>query len=98
MATKKASAKTGLSYHGKNLTRKDNLIFLGNPEDKFFVQMTALESENIGEISVSTKVSVALMEKTEENVTKKVKSVEREGLFAAVDIASIWLEDALSEE
>ena len=98
MAVKKASEKNALTYKGKILSRKDNKIYLGNPGEKFYVEMVVLATEKINELDISTKITIKLMENAGEASPKEIKKAEREGLFAAVDIASIWLEDALSEE
>lgn len=98
MAMKKASEKVPLTYKGKQITRADRKIYIGNPGDRFFAELTVLESEQINEIEISTSISVKLMEKVEENVTKEIKKEVKDGLFTAAELGIKWLFEAQPEQ
>lgn len=92
---KEAEAKK-LMYKGKLLSRKDNIIYYGNPEDDYLIMMNITESENVNGIDITSRVTVSLQTNTggKERIIKKV---EREGMYKALDIAEFWLADALGE-
>ena len=100
MAAKKVKSERGnlLTYKGKILLRKGNKIYFGNPEDKFIILMVVEKNEKINGIDISTKVSITLMKNYESGRMEPVKKAEREGLATAMEIASLWLFDALEEE
>lgn len=90
--------KTGLEYKGRPLRRKDNIIYYGSMADKYIIMMQILETKKIKDLDVATKVSVQL-QLTDPDIKsrdKVVKRSEKESLYSAVDIASVWLERALS--
>ncbi|MBQ5514125.1 MAG: hypothetical protein IIT84_00380, partial [Oscillospiraceae bacterium] len=57
MATKKAQA---LSYKGRPLRRKDNIIYYGSMSDKYVIMLQITGTEKVDDLSVPTKVSVQL--------------------------------------
>ncbi len=88
-----------LVYKGHPLRRKDNLIYYGSMADKYIIMMQILESKKVKDMDVATKVSVQL-QLTAPNVKSRdrvVKRSERDSLYAAMDIASIWLNRSLAE-
>ena len=87
-----------LTYKGHPLMRKDNIIYYGSMADKYIVMMQILSSSPLEDIKLSGKVLVQL-QFTDPDISAKdriVKSAERVGLYAAVDLASVWLERALA--
>jgi len=87
-----------LTYKGRPLMRKDNLIYYGSMADKYIIMMQILSSSPLEDLKLSGKVLVQL-QFTDPDISAKdriVKSAERVGLFAAVDLASVWLERALA--
>ena len=59
--------------------------------------MQILETKEVQDLSVATNVSVQL-QYTDPDLSAKariVKTSEKKGLYAAMDIATIWLERAL---
>lgn len=86
-----------LSYKGKMIARKDNIIYYGNPEDKYLIMMNITESSPVGGYDITSKVTVSLQTNTG-GKEKIIKKVEREGMFKALDIAEYWLAEALEEE
>ncbi len=92
-----AEEKKYLTYKGKMLVRKDNIIYYGNPEDSYVVMMNITATEKLGEYDITSKVTISLQTNTG-GKERIVKQVEREGMFKALDIAEFWLSDALEEE
>ena len=52
-------AKT-LEYKGHPFQRKDNIIYYGSFADKYIIMLQILETSNVSDLSVATKVSVQL--------------------------------------
>lgn len=87
-----------LAYKGRPLRRKDNFIYYGSMADPYIVLLQVLSSEPLQDITLATRVSVQL-QLTDSNVKSRdivVKRSEKDSLYAALDIASVWLERALS--
>lgn len=99
MATAKKKKDELLSYKGRPVSRKDNMIYYGSMADKFIIMLQILESKKENDVEVATKVSVQLQQ-TDPSVKAKdriAKKTETNGLYEAFDIGSIWLERALSK-
>lgn len=87
-----------LTYKGRPLMRKDNIIYYGSMADKYIIMMQVLSSSPLEDVKLSGKVLVQL-QFTDPDISAKdriVKSAERVGLWTAVDLASVWLERALA--
>ena len=95
--TKSAKAE-GLMYKGHPLRRVDNLIYYGTMAEKYIIMMQVLESKKEQDLNVATKVSVQL-QLTDPNLKSRdrvVKKSEKDSLYAAMDVAAIWLDRALA--
>ena len=89
----------GLVYKNHPLRRIDNLIYYGSMADKYIIMMQVLASKPVQDISVATKVSVQL-QLTDPDVRSRdrvVKKTEKDGFYAAMDVAAVWLDRALSQ-
>jgi len=89
-----------LSFKGKPLVRKDDIIYYGNMEDKYIVMLQILSTKKVGDLDVAEKVQVSLT-LTDPDIRAKdkvVKKSTKEGLYSAMDIGSVWLERALKAE
>jgi arginyl-tRNA synthetase len=87
-----------LEYKGHPLRRKDNLIYFGSMSDKYIIMLQILETKKVKDLDVATKVSVQL-QLTDPDLKSRdrvVKKSEKDSLYAAMDIASVWLDRALS--
>ena len=100
MAEKKTETaeKLPLTYKGKLLARKDNIIYYGNPEDKYLIMMNITGSEAKNGFDSTTRVTVSLQTNSGGIKEKIIKKVEREGIYKALDIAEYWLSDALEND
>ena len=92
-------AKTAaLNYKGHPLRRKDNLIYFGSMADKYIIMLQILDTKKIKDLDVATKVSVQL-QLTDPDLKSRdrvVKKSEKDSLYAAMDVASVWLDRALT--
>ena len=89
-----------LMYKGRPLMRKDNLIYYGSMADSHIVMLQILETKKEQDLAVASKVSVQL-QLTDANLKSRdrvVKKSEKDSLYSAMDVASIWLERALKEK
>ena len=87
----------GLTYKGRPLMRKDNMIYYGSMADSHIVMLQVLESKKVNGLDVATRVSVQLLLndpnlKSRERIVKKS---EKDGLYTALDVGCVWLERAL---
>lgn len=87
-----------LTYKGRPLRRKDNLIYYGSMSEPYIVLLQILETKPLKDMNVATRVSVQL-QLTDSNAKSRdlvVKRSEKDSLYTALDIASVWLERNLS--
>ena len=94
------SEKTAvLEYKGHPLRRKDNMIYFGSMTDKYIILLQVLDTKKVKDLDVATKVSVQLQLTDPEVKSREriVKKSEKESLYAAMDVASVWLERALAQ-
>lgn len=96
-ATGNNSVKT-LTYKGRPLMRKDAVIYYGSMADKYVIMLQILSAEQKEGYQQSTKIAIQL-QYTDPDINSSdrvVKSAEREDMFDAMELGSIWLERALS--
>lgn len=84
-----------LSYKGKPLARCGDVIYYGNTEEKYIVEIKINSKKDVGGIQVADKVTVQLLLSDRDAKDRVQKKSEKTGLYAAMDIGSIWLERAL---
>ena len=94
------AASKELEYKGHPLRRKDNIIYFGSMADKYIIMMQILETKRVEDMDVATKVSVQLQLTDPELKSRDrvVKKSEKDSLYAAMDVASVWLERALASK
>ena len=88
-----------LEYKGHPLQRKDNMIYYGSFADKYIIMMQIMDTKKVNDLDVASKVSIQL-QLTDASVKSRdriVKKAEKDSLYAAIDVASVWLERALSQ-
>lgn len=91
---------TPLTYKGHPLRRKGNLIYFGTMAEKYIIMLQILSSKKVNGLDVADKVSVQLQLtdpdlKSRDRVEKKT---EKDSLYAAMDVATVWLDRALSNK
>ena len=93
-----ASEKIPLSYKGHPLRRKDNLIYYGTMAEKYIIMLQILDTKKVDNLDVATKVAVQL-QLTDPDLKSRdrvVKKTEKDSLYTAMDVATVWLDRALS--
>ena len=87
-----------LEYKGYPLRRKENIIYFGSMADKYIIMMQVLDTKKIEDLNVATKVSVQLQltDPALKSRDRVVKKSEKDSLYSAMDVASVWLERALA--
>lgn len=89
-----------LSYKGHPLRRKENLIYYGSMADKYIIMLQVMETKKVDDLDVATKVAVQL-QLTDPDLKSRdrvVKKTEKDSLYAAMDVASVWLERMLNSK
>ena len=87
-----------LTFKGRPLMRKDNLIYYGSMADSHIILLQIVDYKQVGDTDVANKVSIQL-QLTDPNVKGRaqiVKKTEKVGLYTALDVAAVWLERALA--
>lgn len=95
-----AEEKIPLVYKGHPLRRKDNLIYYGSMADKYIIMMQIMDTKKVNDLDVATRVSVQL-QLTDPDLKSRdrvVKKTEKDSLYNAMDVASVWLERSLSSK
>ena len=83
-------AQKFITYKQRPLVRMGNLIFYGDQNEKCYVMMSIIDTQNKDDLMLSGKVEVQLLLTAE----ALVKKAEKQGLYAAFDLASVWLDIA----
>lgn len=89
-----------LTYKGRPLRRKDNIIYYGSMAEKYIIMLQIMDTKKEQDLNLATKVSVQL-QLTDPDLKSRdrvVKKSEKDSLYAAMDVASVWLERALSSK
>ena len=93
-----------LTYKGRPLMRKDNLIYYCSMADKYIIMLQVLETKsttlNDSELELASKVSVQLQltDPTVRARDRVVKKSEKDGFYTALDVGCVWLERALASK
>lgn len=97
-----AEKKEFLTYKGKPLVRQGDTIYYGDMADDYVIMMRVSGTKEIGDkekAEVASKVTVQLVS-TDPNASAReriLKTSEKKGLYAAMDIAEVWLARALAQ-
>ena len=100
MAGNKNAKTEGLVYKGHPLRRAGNLIYYGTMAEKYIIMMQVLDTKKEQDLDLATKVSIQL-QFTDPDLKSRdrvVKKSEKDSLYAAMDVASVWLERALASK
>ena len=72
-----------LTYKGRPLMRKDNLIYYGSMADAYIVMLQILESKKVGDMDVASRVLVQLQltDPSVKSRSRVVKKSEKDGIY-----------------
>ncbi len=93
-----AAEKLPLSYKGHPLRRKGNLIYYGTMAEKYIIMLQILSTKKADGLEMADKVALQL-QLTDPDLKSRdrvVKKSEKNSLYAAMDVACVWLDRALS--
>lgn len=91
-----ADSEKMLTYKGRPLVRSGNTLYYGDMADKWVIVMQVLSTKKVKDMAVADKIQVQLMS-TDPEIRMKdriLKKSEKDGLYNALDIGSIWLDRA----
>ncbi len=82
------------SYKGRPLVRNGKTIYYGDMNEPYVVMMQIHSDEDFKDLKVSGKVSLQMMSTDLTLPPDKLilKKAEKQGLYEALDIATIWLD------
>ena len=86
-----------LEYKGKPLVRSGNTLYYGDPAESCVAMLKILTTKDDAE-KTADRVLVQILS-TDETLPPKdrmIKKTEKNGLYEALNIASIWLERSLN--
>ena len=95
-----AEEKIPLTDKGHPLRRKDNLIYYGSMADKYIIMLQVMDTKKVNDLDVATRVAVQL-QLTDPDLKSRdrvVKKTEKDSLYAAMDVASVWLARSLASK
>ena len=95
-----ANQNNTLTYKGHPLRRKDSLIYYGSMADKYIIMLQVMDTKKVDDLDVATKVAVQL-QLTDPDLKSRdrvVKKTEKDSLYSAMDVASVWLERMLASK
>ena len=87
-----------LVYKGHPLRRKDNIIYYGSMAAKYIIMIQVMNTRKVKDLDVASKVLVQL-QLTDPDLKSRdrvVKKSEKDSLYAAMDVAAVWLDRALA--
>ena len=94
-----ASAKNALVYKGHPLRRKDNILYYGSMSDKYIIMMQIMDTKPVKPVAGAESAGeLQLTDPTVKSRDRIVKKSEKGSLYAAMDVASVWLERALTKD
>ena len=74
-------------------------MYYGSMADKYIIMLQILDTKKVKDMDVASKVSVQL-QLTDPSIKSRdriVKKSEKDGFWAAMDVATVWLERALAQ-
>lgn len=98
MAAAKKNENNCLVYRGKPLVRSGNTLYYGDMKDEYIIMLQIQNTKKDHDIEVAENVMISLM-RTDESLNpleRIVKTGEKTGLYTALDIATVWLDRALT--
>lgn len=92
--------KPQLTYKGRPLVRCKNDIYYGNLSDPYVIFMQVLTTKEENGVQVADRVHVTLLstDTTKSPIERMVQQSNKNGLYSALEIGTIWLDKALSKK
>lgn len=87
--------KKYFEFNGKPFIRRGNILYYGDPKDKYMVKFTVNSSVKAGNMDVADSVTVQLVTNTFSGKDRVIKQAQRDGLYRAFDVGEYWLNEAL---
>ncbi|MCI8497112.1 MAG: hypothetical protein HFE85_02520 [Clostridiales bacterium] len=83
-----------LMFKGRPLVRKGNTLYYGDMSEPYVVMLQILDTQQENGIESAKRVRIQLMSTDPDApISERVsKKSEKDGLYNALDIASIWLD------
>lgn len=90
-----------LTYKGRPLVRQGNTLYYGDMADDYVIAMQISATREVGDrekAQVASKVIVQLLSTDPDASAREriIKTTEKKGLYAAMDVAQVWLARALA--
>ena len=97
---KKITQPGALTFKGRPLVRCDKTIYYGDMGDKYVAMLQILGKSPFKDTMLPNKVSVQIWSTDDELRPRDriIKKTEKNNLYDALNIASIWLERQLSSK
>lgn len=95
-----AKTKAYPTYRGKPLVRNGNVLYYGDPQQSYIAMLQVITTKPFEDTTLSDKISVQIVSTDESLHTSQrvIKRTEKNGLYSALVIASIWLDRALANK
>ena len=92
--------KPQLTYKGRPLVRCKNDIYYGNLSDPYVIFMQVLTTKEETGVQVADRVHVTLLstDTTKSPIERMVQQSNKNGLYSALEIGTIWLDKALANK
>ena len=86
-----------LTYKGRPLVRCKNDIYYGSLSDPYVIFMQVLTSKEENGVQVADRIHVTLLstDTTKSPIERMKKQSDKNGLWSALEIGTIWLEKSL---
>ncbi len=84
-----------LMYQGKPLIRQDNAYVWGDMKERAVLLLFVLSNKEVNGRQVPDNILVQVV--SSENTQNVFKQGQKNGLFAALDIGTVWLKKELGE-
>lgn len=90
-----------LMYKGKPLVRSGKTIYYGFPYESYVAMLQILGTESTDDgMPMASKIMVQILstDETKKPTERVAKKAEKQGLYEALNIASIWLDRILETQ